>query len=94
MIDKEDMVSFAQSLGALTKLLPDQVCVMVGEKIDASGMRCYSHAVFLIEGNQGWAIGFSQFGRTRILSGMVVQELLRAWVSNPNDRLFDGYLEA
>jgi hypothetical protein len=38
MINRKDMVDFAQALGAATKLLPDQVCVMVGEQTHPSGM--------------------------------------------------------
>jgi hypothetical protein len=89
----KDIIEFAKGIGAEAMLKNAAVCIYTGPR-EFGGIRGWSDAVFVHEETDGWSVGFSQHGRTRVLEAGELRDLLKAWVSGQDRAVFRAYEKA
>ncbi len=95
-----DIKSFAESLGAsaFIRSLGQandhdtlQICVDPVKVEETLGITAWRDAIFINKEENGWQLGFSQFGKTRQLADYELENLIKAWVNNPSYEHFKKY---
>lgn len=100
LMDKASIINFANSNGGYAFLRKfngassqETICINVGKHKTDFDIVIYRHGIFISERENGWVIGFSQFGKTRELSDTELRKILERWLSEPDDNLFSEYME-
>ncbi|MFI4848436.1 MAG: hypothetical protein ACIAZJ_05025 [Gimesia chilikensis] len=95
-----ELISFLESLGADVvvrrfgpqETTPDSVCAYFFPVPDPfEGIRGWEEMLLLDEYEDGWAINYGQYPRTRALQDEELKSLLTEWVREQDYRLFADY---
>jgi hypothetical protein len=92
-----DVADFVGSIGGHAHLrsftaqsTDSVVCVYSGTR-EVGPLQSLENAFFVEPAGDGWTIGFSQYGRTRILTSGELESLLIAWIAQPCYEHFRTY---